>query len=94
MFAQAAASPEPTANSALPAQTASLEGTAVLQSSGQPCQRFISIFVERRGFQQQQKKTVNSIFQCTAGQYHLYARREGYAPGEYGQAMDPADPGS
>src|SRR4051812_37656664 len=46
MLAQAAVSSSPLQTPALPTQTASLEGTAVLQSSGQPLAK---VYIDLRG---------------------------------------------
>jgi hypothetical protein len=86
MLAQAAVSPEPPQTPALPVQTASLEGTAVLQSSGQPLSK---VYIDLRGTTWLSTTTEEDgkfyFPNVLPGQYHLYARREGYALAEYGQ---------
>ena len=86
MLAQAAVSPEPQQTPALPAQTASLEGTAVFQSSGQPLSK---VYIDLRGTTWLSTTTEEDgkfyFPNVQPGQYHLYARREGYALAEYGQ---------
>jgi protocatechuate 3,4-dioxygenase beta subunit len=86
MLAPAAASPEPPQTPALPTQIASLEGTAVLQSSGQPLSK---VYIDLRGTTWLSTTTEEDgkfyFPNVQPGQYHLYARREGYALAEYGQ---------
>jgi hypothetical protein len=85
-LAQAAVSPEPRQTPALPAQTASLDGTAVFQASGQPLSK---VYIDLRGTTWLSTTTEEDgkfyFPNVQPGQYHLYARREGYALAEYGQ---------
>jgi hypothetical protein len=86
MLAQAAASPLMRQAPPLVAQTASLEGTAVIQSSGQPLSK---VYIDLRGSTWLSTTTEEDgkfyFPNVQPGQYHLYARREGYALAEYGQ---------
>jgi protocatechuate 3,4-dioxygenase beta subunit len=86
MLTTAAVSPAPPQNPAPPAQTASLEGTAVLQSNGQPLSK---VYIDLRGTTWLSTTTEDDgkfyFPNVQPGQSHLYARREGYALAEYGQ---------
>jgi len=85
MPTQAAASPLPQATAPV-VQTAALEGTAVIQSSGQPLSK---VYIDLRGSTWVSTTTEEDgkfyFPNVQPGQYHLYARREGYALAEYGQ---------
>jgi hypothetical protein len=86
LLAQAVASPQTPQAPALAVQTASLEGTAVLQSNGQPLSK---VYIDLRGSTWLSTTTEEDgkfyFPNVQPGQYHLYARREGYALAEYGQ---------
>jgi protocatechuate 3,4-dioxygenase beta subunit len=86
MLTQLAASPVPPQTPAVAPQTASLEGTAVFQSSGQPLSK---VYVDLRGTTWLSTTTEEDgkfyFPNVQPGQYHLYARREGYALAEYGE---------
>jgi len=81
-----AASPQPLPALAQSVQTASLQGVAVLQSNGQPLSK---VYVDLRGPTSLSTTTEEDgkfyFPNVQPGQYHLYARREGYALAEYGQ---------
>jgi hypothetical protein len=81
-----AATPQPQPAPAQTVQTASLQGVAVLQSSGQPLSK---VYVDLRGPAAISTTTEEDgkfyFPNVPPGQYHLYARREGYALAEYGQ---------
>src|SRR5580765_6907695 len=68
------------------APTVALEGTIVLQSTGQPLSK---VYVDLRGQRSVSTTTEEDgkfyFPNMQPGQYHLYARREGYALAEYGQ---------
>ena len=86
MLAQAAVSSQPLQTPTVPAQPASLEGTAMLQSNNQPLSK---VYIDLRGTTWLSTTTEEDgkfyFPNVQPGQYHLYARREGYALAEYGQ---------
>jgi hypothetical protein len=85
MLATGTASPQAPSVSAQP-QNAALEGIAVLQSTGQPLPK---VYVDLRGPWSLSTTTEEDgkfyFPNVQPGQYHLYARREGFALSEYGQ---------
>ena len=84
VLAHASASPLPT--QAPPVQTSSIDGIAVIQSTGQPLAK---VYVDLRGPTRLTTTTEEDgkfyFRNVPPGEYHLYARREGYALAEFGQ---------